>query len=220
MSPGEGRLRNGLVLPILFALTAVTTFLALGTWQIERKAWKENLIKTMDQRITAAPIDLPARSLWPQLDASRDEFRQVRFSATFVAAAAALVYAGAPVGHSDTPGPGYFVLALARLPNGDQIVINRGFVPDARKDDAVSAVPSGSVAVTGVMRWAEPRRWFTPKDDPDHNLWFVRDPAAIAASNGWGEVAPFYIDLETSSVPGAFPRPGAPSVQLRNEHLQ
>ena len=28
------------------------------------------------------------------------------------------------------------------------------------------------------------------------NIWFVRDPVAIAAAKSWGEVAPFFIDLE------------------------
>ena len=33
------------------------------------------------------------------------------------------------------------------------------------------------------MRWPDSRNWFTPKADPAHNLWFSRDPQAIAAAN-------------------------------------
>jgi cytochrome oxidase assembly protein ShyY1 len=176
MTAGRSRLRSSIVVPVLFALAAVATFLLLGTWQLQRKAWKEGLIKTMSERISAAPIDLPARALWPYLDA-------------------------------------------------ENIVINRGFVPDARRDVVKDAEPSSNVAVVsgvvlGVMRWPQAAGYFTPKDDPDHNLWFVRDHLAIAAGKGWGEVAPFYVDLESPVPPGGLPSPATPTVQLRNEHLQ
>ena len=46
------------------------------------------------------------------------------------------------------------------------------------------------------MRWPEPRGLFTPADEPAKNLWFARDPAAMAAAKDWGNVAPFYIDQE------------------------
>ena len=72
----------------------------------------------------------------------------------------------------------------------------------------------------GVVRWPEPRSYFTPNDDPARNLWFVRDHLAIAAAKGWGGVAPFYIELETPAPPGGWPRPGALKVNIRNEHLQ
>jgi surfeit locus 1 family protein len=220
MTASRSRLRSSIVMPVLFALTAVAIFLALGTWQLERKAWKENLIKTMNERISAAPIELPARATWPQLDATQDEFRHVRFSATFVPDTGALVYSGAPASNSGTPGPGYWAFALARVGSGDKIVINRGFVPDARTDVVEGAAPPGKVAVAGVMRWPQAPGYFTPKDDPDHNLWFARDQLAIAAGKGWGDVAPFYVDLESPAPAGGLPSPGTPTVQLRNEHLQ
>jgi cytochrome oxidase assembly protein ShyY1 len=158
--------------------------------------------------------------VWPQLDAAQDEFRHVRFSATFVPDTDTLVYAGAPASHSGTPEPGYWVFALAHIGTADKVVINRGFLPNARKDVVKEAPPSGKVAGVGVMRWPQAPGYFTPKDDPDHNLWFARDHLAIAASKGWGDVAPFYVDLESPPPPGGLPSPGTPTVQLRNEHLQ
>jgi cytochrome oxidase assembly protein ShyY1 len=71
-----------------------------------------------------------------------------------------------------------------------------------------------------VLRWPESRRAFSPKDDPDRNIWFVRDPVAIAAAKSWGEVAPFFVELESPQPSGGLPRPGALKVNLRNEHLQ
>ena len=70
------------------------------------------------------------------------------------------------------------------------------------------------------MRWPEPRGWFAPNDDPAHSLWFVRDQRAMAQAKGWGEVAPFFVELETQSSAGALPQSGRLTANLRNEHLQ
>jgi surfeit locus 1 family protein len=219
--PGR-RLRGGLAVPTLFALAAFLTFVGLGTWQIQRKAWKEALIATLEQRLSAAPVDLPPREQWGRLDPAKDEFRHVKFSAAFVPGAEALVYAGSSALRSDVSGPGYWVLAPARLPAGGLVVINRGFVPEGRQDSATrgGGEIAGNAELVGVMRWPEPRGTFSPKDQPERNLWFVRDPVAIASAKGWGDAAPFFIELESPQPPGGLPRAGALKVNLRNEHLQ
>jgi cytochrome oxidase assembly protein ShyY1 len=74
--------------------------------------------------------------------------------------------------------------------------------------------------LVGVMRWPEPRGAFSPTDDPGRNLWFVRDPIAIAAAKDWGAVAPFFIELESPQPFGGLPHAAALKVNLRNEHLQ
>jgi surfeit locus 1 family protein len=216
------RLRAGLAVPALFALAAFVTFVGLGTWQIQRKAWKEALIATLEQRLSAAPVDLPPREQWGRLDPAKDEFRHVKFFAAFVPGAEALVYAGSSALRSDVSGPGYWVLAPARLSAGGLIVINRGFVPEGRQDPATRSGSEivGNAELVGVMRWPEPRGTFSPKDQPERNLWFVRDPVAIASPKGWGDVAPFFIELESPQPPGGLPRAGALKVSLRNEHLQ
>ncbi len=50
---------------------ALVTFIGLGTWQLQRKAWKEALIATLEQRLAASPAELPPRGRWPSLDAIR-----------------------------------------------------------------------------------------------------------------------------------------------------
>jgi surfeit locus 1 family protein len=60
---------------------------------------------------------------------------------------------------------------------------------------------------------------FTPNDDPAHNLWFVRDQAAMAAAKNWGPVAPFYVEQEAPPAPGGLPQVGKVQPILPNNHL-
>jgi surfeit locus 1 family protein len=216
------RSRAGLALPSLFALAAFITFIALGTWQIQRKAWKEALIDTLEHRLSSAPMPLPPREQWSKLDPSEDEFRRVKFLGAFVPGTEALVYASGSALRSDVSGPGYWVFAPVRMPSSGVVVVNRGFVPEGRQDPATRGAGevSGQVELVGAMRWPEPRGFFAPAANPAGNLWFVRDQTAVADAKGWGEVAPFFIELESPEPPGGLPHPNALKVNLRNEHLQ
>jgi surfeit locus 1 family protein len=217
---GGPRRRAGLILPGLVALAAFIVLVGLGTWQLERKAWKEGLIATLDQRLAAEPAPLPPSEQWAALTADADEFRRVVIFATFEPKDEALVYTTGSAFRPDVSGPGYWVFAPAKLPNGATVVLNRGFVPEGQQGAATHAPLAGRVPLVGVMRWPEERGTFTPKDDPGRNLWFVRDQQAMAAAKGWGEVAPFFIELEVPSSYDNLPRYGRLKASLRNEHLQ
>lgn len=213
--------RRGIVVPVIFVLAAVALLFGLGTWQIERKAWKEGLIAELEAKLSAPPVALPPRAQWPQLSAAMDEFRRVRFPAEF-SDQEALVYTSGSAIRPDVSGPGYWVLAPARLADGSVVVVNRGFVPEGKQDPSTrrEGQRPGTTEIVGAMRWPEARGLFTPNDNPEKNLWFVRDPAAIAAAKGWGAIAPFYIDQEAPPAPGGLPKVGPLKPSLPNNHLQ
>jgi len=217
----------GILGPGIAVLIVLATLLGLGKWQLDRKVWKEGLIDAVTQRLAAAPTDLPPPTLWPQLTADKDEFRRVRASAQFLPGemGEALVFTSGSNFRPDVSGPGHWVMALTRvfLPAqiiGGTIVVNRGFVPEGRREEAADAAPPGAVDIVGTIRWPELPGSFTPAADPAHNLWFARDVAAIAKAKNWGGVAPFYIELESPAPLSGFPRPGPLKVNLPDDHLQ
>lgn len=208
---------------ILFGLCvvmALCVLAALGTWQLERKAWKEGLIAELDAKLAAKPTDMPPRERWGLLTAATDEFTRVAFPAEFIAGEEALVYSSGSSLRPDATGPGYWVFAPARLLGGSVVIVNRGFVPEGRQDPKQHAQPSGVVDIVGVMRWPEVRGQFTPQDEPAKGLWFARDPAAMAEAKKWGTVAPFYVDQEAPPAPGGLPKVGPLRASLPNNHLQ
>jgi cytochrome oxidase assembly protein ShyY1 len=210
------------VVPAIAALILFAGLIALGNWQLDRKVWKEGLIDMLGQRLTAPPSPLPPPALWSSLAPAADEYRRVRFSASVQGDAEALVFTSGSAFRPDVSGAGYWVFAPARLAGGGLVVLNRGFVPQDRRDAATrSAAGLGEVVeMVGVMRWPEQPGWFTPQPEPAHNLWFVRDPLAMAQAKHWGEVAPFYVELESPQPPGGLPQPGPLKVNLPDDHLQ
>jgi surfeit locus 1 family protein len=56
---------RSLVIP---ATIAFAVLIGLGTWQLQRKTWKEGLIAALTAQLAAPPIPLPAASTWPNLD--------------------------------------------------------------------------------------------------------------------------------------------------------
>jgi surfeit locus 1 family protein len=222
VSAARDRRTGGAIGATVFAVAGVAILIGLGVWQLDRKAWKENLIATLDTRLARAPQPLPPCDSWPSLKQDGSEYTRVSFAAEFPAGQEALVYTAGSSFRPDVQGPGYWVFAPARLVGGGIVLVDRGFVPADRKEPASRAQGAlpGSVEVVGVMRWPETRGTFTPADDPNNNLWFLRDTQAIAAAKKWDTTAPFYIEQEAPVPSGGWPKPGRLVVDLPDNHLQ
>jgi surfeit locus 1 family protein len=214
--------KRGVVFPLLLLTAALAVLVALGTWQLERKAWKDALIAELDSKLAAPATDLPPRERWTRLDPAKDEFRHVAFPAEFLRGEEALVYTSGSLLRPDVSGPGYWVFAPARLTGGSIVLVNRGFVPEGKQDPKTRAAgqPSGVVEVAGTLRWPERRGSFTPPDEPEKGVWFARDPAGIAKAKKWDASAPFYVDQEAPAAPGGLPKVGPLKPALPNRHLE
>jgi len=212
----------GVIAPGIAMLVVFVSLLGLGKWQLDRKVWKENLIATLTERLAAAPSELPSRERWRSLDQNADEYRRVHFTAEILPGEEALVFTSGSAFRPDVSGPGYWVFMPARLPDGGVVVVNRGFIPEGQQHK-IGSREGGSGAkldIVGVIRWPETPAWYTPAADPVHNLWFVRDPLAIAQAKNWGDVAPFFIEMESPVPAGGLPIPGVLKVNLPDDHLQ
>ena len=218
--PGARR-RGGVLEATIFAVVGVAILIGFGVWQLDRRIWKENLVLTVTTRVARPPADLPPRANWERLVPEGNEYARVAFPAEFLEGQEALVYTNGSPFRPDIKGTGYWVFAPARLAGGSIVLINRGFVPLDRKDLGTRAegAPRGIVDIVGVMRWPETRGLFTPADDPKGNVWYLRDPKAMAEAHKWATVAPFYIEQESPVPPGGWPLPGKLHVELPNNHL-
>ena len=212
--------RGGVFDATVTVAAGMAILVGLGIWQLDRKAWKEELIARTTAQLAAKAEDLPPRVQWDKIDAATTEYHRVQFPAEFIAGEEALVYTNGSAFRPDVKGIGYWVLSPARLAGGSIVIVNRGFVPIEAKAPSSRATPPGLVDITGVIRWPDARNLFTPADEPANNVWYVRDPKLIAASKNWGDVAPFLVDLEAPQPVGGLPRAAPLTVSLPNNHLQ
>ena len=218
-----GRRRRGFA---AFTLVMVALLIGLGVWQLQRRVEKHALIAALTERLAAAPGSLPLPAQWSTLSPQGAEFRRVSFTATYQPAPDAMVYSSGSAVREDISGPGTWAFMPARLGSGETVVINAGFVQNTMQDRslqdrAVTRLVTGEpVTLTGYIRFPETAGMLTPAENNAKRLWFTRDHLAMARALGWGEVAPFYIDLEQPVPAGGMPKPGTLEVHLKDDHLQ
>ncbi len=190
------------------ALLCVT----LGIWQLQRRAWKLDLIARVEARLAAAPIAAPGPSDWPGMAATEDEYRRVALSGHYLALPETLTMA------VTERGPGFWVLAPFRTEAGFTVLVNRGFVPaDRRLPEERRRAEATSVA--GLLRSSEPGGGFLRANEPAAGRWYSRDVVGIAATLGLEQVAPFFVDADAASEPGPLPQGGMTQLRFRNTHL-
>jgi surfeit locus 1 family protein len=232
--------RKGILWPTLFTLAGVTVLIGLGTWQMQRRAWKDELIRTIRARTTAEPMP---PSAWLELHCQRADrvglarscdYTPVRLRGRFDHANERHVFTGLSGQQGGMDGPGYWIFTPFWLAeHTGWTLVNRGFVPQDRREATKredGQLP-GEVEIVGVIRTAQVRRWFDGKNDRASNVWYVRDPFELLEAGrptsawdwrplGGPDPLSFYIDQVTPVPNGGLPLPLAPRVEVPNRHLQ
>ncbi len=203
----------------LVGLVLFTAFIALGTWQVQRRTWKLDLIARVEQRIHAAPVPLASLGPWAGVTAAQHEYQPVQARGRLLADKTLLAQAVTEL------GAGFWVMTPLRLPDGAFVWVNRGFVPaSARQDWAASRAPEADATVTGLLRMNEPGGGFLRRNDAQAGRWHSRDVLAMSAAQGLAPAAPFFIDAglpgrtAAQAAPADGPRPGMTVVRFHNSH--
>lgn len=214
-TPRRG-IRPAAIVVILMTVVLTACLLALGTWQVNRLAWKRELIANVEERAHAAPVEVPAASEWPAMtDLSKYEYRRVHLSGTFRHRDEVQVYTVSDL------GPGYWVLTPLQRDDGSSVIVNRGFVPTDKREPASrpQGEVEGRVDVVGLMRAPETGGLFLRTNDPQNNRWYSRNIAQIAEIRQIENAAPFYVDADATPNPGGLPIGGKTMLTFPNNHL-
>ncbi len=219
---GTEQRASGLLWPTVAMLMALALLVSLGTWQLSRKAWKDDLIETIKLRAAGDPIVFDAAVTL--FRAGEDlEYTPVRVRGRFIPAKAMLYYAP-----DSKLGPGYHVYMPLETQVGELVIVNRGFVPE-REAGAVRSRMQGPLEpaseVIGLLRRPAMKALFTPSNEPGRNLWYWRDIEAMSAnakSEANKTVVPFFLDALPNAGPisAGMGRGGATRLELPNRHLE
>jgi len=198
---------------LCLAFTAI--FLALGGWQVQRRAWKLDLIARVEQRIHSEPSPPPGPDRWAGVTQASDGYRRLRLTGRFLHDRETLVQA------VTNEGPGFWVLTPLSTDQGFDVLVNRGFVTAERRAPGarLAAQVDGPVSVVGLLRLTEPHGGFLRKNAPAENRWYSRDVAAIGQARGLSNLAPYFVDADAAPNPGGWPIGGLTVVKFPNSHL-
>jgi surfeit locus 1 family protein len=203
------------LVPTLFVGLALLILLGLGTWQIERLAWKTELLHTIALRMSAAPRALVGPA-WGNVA----DYERVTVEGHFLHDREFHVLARPLAGDE----LGYRILTPFAVEGGGTVIVNRGFVPSDHRSAStrLDGQIQGPTSVTGIVRFphAPGLSWFIPENRPDENLWLWPDLPRMAAVGGLGTVAPFVIDADATPNPGGLPIGGQTQLDIPNDHLQ
>ncbi len=216
--PARRRGPARLIILALMTLVLFAGFCSLGVWQIQRRAWKLDLIAKVDQRVRQPAVEAPGLPQWPAVNAADDEYRHVRAEGTLRYGQETLVQAVTDY------GSGYWVLTPLQRGDGELVLVNRGFVLPEWRKRADHAEPAGPVSVAALLRMDEPKGALFRQNEPAIDLWYTRDLQAIAAKRGLARVAPYFIDAQAGPGagkpdPAVAPVPGLTVVRFPNNHL-
>lgn len=192
------------------AILACAILTGLGIWQVQRLAWKTDLIARVEARLAADPAPAPGPPDWAQLTEDRDEYRRVTLSGHYLPDRDTLVQA------VTARGAGFWVMTPFKTDKAWTVLVNRGFVLADRRDDR--ALPDGPVAISGLLRLTQPDGAFLRSNDPAADRWFSRDVTAIAAARDLDGAAPYFVDADQTG--DAQPIGGLTVISFPNNHLQ
>jgi surfeit locus 1 family protein len=198
--------------PTLLALPMLAILLALGTWQLQRLGWKEQLIAERAAQYERVPVALPASVD----DPAAWEYRRVVVEGEFLHDREMLLQARTLNGR-----PGYHVVTPLRREEGPAVLVDRGWVPHDRASPEMRAEgqEADAVRVEGIARvGARPSRW-TPDNRPADDEWYWVEIPAMARQAGV-EALPVYIAAVQDQQADALPAGVEPRVRLPNNHLQ
>lgn len=193
------------------AITAIVVFVDLGFWQLDRLKWKTDLLQKIDAEKS---VDANAVPLIDLIDNEDNNLRRGYLSGVWADGGSVRVGPKAVNGVW-----GYWIITPLKLENDEIILINRGWMDDARAVVTANAVPSKSVVkVTGTLRKSDAK---SNAVGGDARLWHVLDIAGISKALGKDHAAKLVLFAESvAPADDAGFKPAPVSASLRNAHLQ
>ncbi len=163
-------MRARFILTLVLALIMLAILISLGTWQMQRLAWKRGVLADIEARIAAAPADPPARP-----DPAGDRYLPVRVQGRLTGEGVRVLAS------TRDRGAGYRIVEVLETDAGRRLMVDLGFQPVAAPE---ATDLSGPFTVTGNLHWPDELDRWTPPPEPERGLFFARDVPTLAAHLG------------------------------------
>ncbi len=183
----------------VFIIFFIFVFIALGTWQIIRLNWKNNLILEIENSLKNPPVQLS--------QSNQQNFLKIKTSGRVDFEKQIYLY---NLNDSGTPG---FEVLNPILIDGENYLLNRGWIPFEKKDTPeINILDQNNIE--GILKTQGRKNIFKPDNDIKENYWFSLNREDISKFTG-KEFSKYIIYLDGNY---QFPRPKKITTNISNNH--
>ncbi len=189
---------------IIVGLGGSAILISLGIWQVQRLAWKEDLLARIEEQISGRPVNLGA-AVAPEFQ----RYAPVTLEGAFADGHLRMLAS------RKTIGPVYRIIRPFESAALGRVLVDTGWQPDGQNTNSVS---KDRVTLVGNLDAPNEADSFTPDPDIGRNIWFARDVQAMADAL---DTEPVLVVLRTAPDIdlGVTPWP-VDTVGIPNDHLQ
>ena len=183
----------------VFIIFFIFVFIALGTWQIIRLNWKNNLILEIENSLKNPPVELA--------QSNKENFLKIKTSGSIDFDKQIYLY---NLNESGTPG---FEVINPITIGDENFLINRGWIPFEKKGTQEINV-FDQKNIIGTLRLQGRKNIFKPDNDLDENYWFSLNREDILKFTG-KNFSKYIIYLDGNY---QLPRPKKVTANISNNH--
>ena len=183
----------------VFIIFFIFVFIGLGTWQIIRLNWKNNLILEIENSLKNPPVELA--------QSKKENFLKIKTSGSIDFDKQIYLY---NLNESGTPG---FEVINPITIGDENFLINRGWIPFEKKGTQEINV-FDQENIIGTLRLQGRKNIFKPDNDLDENYWFSLNREDILKFTG-KNFSKYIIYLDGNY---QLPRPKKITANISNNH--
>jgi len=191
-----------LILFKIFVFLFITLFCILGTWQLYRLQWKQDLISQISEGLKSTPIKYSQNI--------NKNYQKVVLSGKYDFKNQIYLYSLNEKGQ-----PGFDVITPFKTISKENVLVNRGWIKKEFKNNPNINISSKNIV--GMLRNANRKNIFTPDNDTSKNIWFSINLEDVQKITG-KKFNKFIIYLEDKNID--IPKPKKITVDLPNNHLK
>ena len=183
----------------VFVIFFVLVFIALGTWQIIRLNWKNNLILEIENSLKNSPVELNRNKI--------ENYLKIKTSGIIDFNKQIYLYS-----LNDSGIPGFEVINPILIMD-ESYLINRGWIPFEKKDTPEINIFDQN-NIIGTLKAQGRKNIFKPDNDIKENYWFSLDREDIFKFTN-KKFSQYIIYLDGNY---QFPRPKKITANISNNH--
>ena len=187
----------------IFVFTFITLFCALGTWQIYRLQWKQDLINQINEGLNSTPLKYSKNI--------KNNYQRVILQGKYDFENQIFLYSLNEKGQ-----PGFDIITPFETTEEEYVLINRGWINKEMKNNSKINLVNKK-KIVGLLKKIEKKNIFKPDNDIKKNIWFFIDLNKIQEITGRNFINSIvFLEDKTINVPS----PKKITIEVPNNHLK